>query len=62
MLFPGEEISVLGEEDIDSDREDQIMTRQEQQRREEEIIREGDRTHIPARASFAVVIGPRRGE
>jgi hypothetical protein len=62
VLFPGEEVSVLEEEDIDSDREDQIVTRQEQQRREEEIIREVDRTHIPAGASFAVVIGPRRGE
>jgi hypothetical protein len=38
VLYPGIERGVLEEEDIDSELEDQIMTRQERQRREEDII------------------------
>jgi hypothetical protein len=38
------------------------VTRQERQRREEDIVREENRAYIPARAGLAVVIRPRRGE
>jgi hypothetical protein len=62
VLYPGIERGALEEEDTDSELEDQIMTRQERQRREEDIIREENRAYIPAGAKLAVVIGPRRGE
>jgi hypothetical protein len=61
-LFLGVERGVLEEEDTNSELEDQIITRQERQRREEDIVQEENRAYIPTGAELIVVIRPRQGE